>query len=107
EAVVDDEWPAMADQEAPSSRTSAALDGLFAVYEKPDLVAAVDSEQYGESLGLLNEVSADRRGRGLASHSGRRTVPRAVPFGGGGWWSPSPSCSGWRAPGRRGRSWGR
>jgi len=83
EAVVDEEWPAMADQKAPSLRTSAALDELYAVYAQPELVAAVNPEQYGESLRLLDEVSADRRGRVLASNSGLPDIMWLVLVGGG------------------------
>jgi hypothetical protein len=74
ETAVEEEWPAMEDQEAPSPRTAAALDELFAVYAQPDFVAAVNQEQYGDSLRLLDEVSAERRGRVLASNSGLPTV---------------------------------
>src|SRR5215217_3571045 len=70
EAAVEVAWPAMADGEAHSPRTSAALDYLLLVYAQPDLVAAVNPEQYGESLAQLDEVSVTRRGRVLASHSG-------------------------------------
>ncbi|HEY7036414.1 MAG TPA: DUF4239 domain-containing protein [Thermomicrobiales bacterium] len=83
EAAVEEEWPAMADGEAPSPKTSQALDDLFAVYEQPDLVAAVNAEQYGESLSQLDEVSAARRGRVLASHSGLPSVLWVVLLGGG------------------------
>jgi hypothetical protein len=83
EAAVDEEWPAMADQEAPGPRTSAALDELYAVYAQADLVAAVNPEQYGESLRLLDEVSAERRGRVLASNSGLPDILWLVLIGGG------------------------
>jgi hypothetical protein len=83
EAVVDEEWPAMEDEEAPSPRTSAALDDLYAVYAQSDLVAAVNQEQYGESLQQLNEVSVTRRGRILASNSGLPEVLWLVLVGGG------------------------
>jgi hypothetical protein len=74
EAAVDEEWPAMADQEAPGPGTSTALDELYAVYSRADFVTAVNPEQYGESLRLLDEVSAERRGRVLASNSGLPTI---------------------------------
>ena len=70
EDAIDEEWPAMTDDAAPSPRTSAALDDLYAVYEQPALVAAVNPEQYGESLARLNDLSVARRERILASNSG-------------------------------------
>jgi hypothetical protein len=70
EAAIEEEWPAMTDEAAPSPRTSEALDNLYAVYEQPVLVAAVNPEQYGESLARLNDVSVARRERILASNSG-------------------------------------
>jgi hypothetical protein len=82
ETAVQEEWPAMADQTAPSPRTSAALNDLFAVYEQPGLVAAVNPEQYGESLRHLDEISVARRGRILASHSGLPGILWAVLAGG-------------------------
>jgi hypothetical protein len=83
ESVVDDEWPAMEDKEAPSPQTSAALDGLYAVYEQPSLVAAVNPEQYGESLTQLDEVSVTRRARVLASNSGLPGIMWLVLIAGG------------------------
>ncbi|MFL5759070.1 MAG: hypothetical protein ACJ789_04985 [Thermomicrobiales bacterium] len=83
EAVIDEEWPAMTHQEAPSPRTSMALTDLYRVYEQPDVVTAVNPAQYTESLRLLNEVSADRRGRILASRTGLPTILWAVLVGGG------------------------
>ncbi|HEY7036411.1 MAG TPA: hypothetical protein VH482_34095 [Thermomicrobiales bacterium] len=83
EAAVEEEWPAMEDGEAPSPKTSQALDDLFAVYARPDFVAAVNPEQYGESLAQMNEVSVARRGRVLASHSGLPSVLWVVLLGGG------------------------
>jgi hypothetical protein len=83
EAAVDEEWPAMEDGEAPGPQTSQALNDLFAVYEQPDLAAAVNPEQYGESLRQLSEVSANRRARVLASNSGLPEVLWVVLIGGG------------------------
>ncbi len=83
EAVVDVAWPAMEAGEDPTQETAAALDHLFAVYEQPDLVAAVNPEQYGESLRQLNEVSIARRGRVLASDSGFPEILWLVLIGGG------------------------
>jgi hypothetical protein len=83
EVAVEEEWPAMADEAAPSPRTSAALDALYAVYARPDLVAAVNPAQYGESLRLLDDVSIDRRGRILASESGLPDIMWLVLIGGG------------------------
>src|SRR3954466_5444014 len=56
EVVVEASWPAMEQGKAPPPAASAALDELYAVYARPDLVAAVNPEQYAESLDLLNEV---------------------------------------------------
>jgi hypothetical protein len=70
EVVVEASWPAMEEGKDPPPEASAALDALYAVYARPDLVAAVNPQQYGESLDLLNEVSVARRGRVLASDSG-------------------------------------
>ena len=50
---------------------------------QPDLVAAVNPEQYAESLDLLNEVSIARRGRVLASNSGLPDILWLVLIGGG------------------------
>jgi hypothetical protein len=83
EVAVDEEWPAMEHEAAPSPQTSAALNELYAVYEQPDLVAAVNPEQYGESLRHLDEVSVDRRGRILASESGLPGILWVVLAGGG------------------------
>ena len=70
EVVVAASWPAMEEGKDPPPEASAALDALYAVYARPDLVAAVNPEQYGESLRQLDEVSVTRRGRVLASNSG-------------------------------------
>ena len=78
ETAVDEEWPAMEEVDAPSAQTTAALDDLWAVYADPDLVAAINPEQYGESLRQLDEVSVTRRGRVLASNSGLPPVLRPV-----------------------------
>jgi hypothetical protein len=83
EAAAEEEWPAMEDEAAPSPLTSAALHDLYVVYARPDLVAAVNPEQYGESLRLLDQVSTDRRGRILASESGLPGILWLVMCGGG------------------------
>jgi hypothetical protein len=83
ETVVEVAWPAMADGEDPTLETSAALDQLYAVYQQPAFVAAVNPQQYGESLGQLNEVSVARRGRVLASNSGLPDIMWLVLIGGG------------------------
>jgi hypothetical protein len=83
EVVVDVSWPAMEDGEAPPPQASAALDHLYAVYTQPDLVEAVNPQQYDESLDLLNEVSITRRGRILASNSGLPGILWLVLIGGG------------------------
>ena len=67
----------------PAPRRSAALDHLYAVYAAPELVAAVNPEQYAESLDLLNEVSIARRERVLASDSGLPDILWLVLIGGG------------------------
>lgn len=51
----------MARQKAPSPETSAALDHLFHVYERPDIVANINATQYAESFTELSDVSAARR----------------------------------------------
>jgi len=73
----------MTDEAAPSPQTSAALNDLYAVYAHLDEVAGVNQEQYGESLRLLVDVSADRRAWNLASHSGLPDVLWVVLVGGG------------------------
>jgi hypothetical protein len=83
EAVVTVSWPAMERGEGLSPQTSAALNDLFAVYEKPAFVAAVNPEQYAESLRQLDAVSSARRARVLASQSGLPTVLWVVLLGGG------------------------
>jgi hypothetical protein len=83
EVVVELSWPAMEDGEAPPPQAAAALDDLFAVYARPELVAAVNPEQYGESLAQLGAVSANRRARVLASDSGLPDVLWVVLIGGG------------------------
>lgn len=83
EVVVNLSWPAMEDGEAPPPQASAALDELYAVYAQPDLVAAVNPQQYDESLDQLSEVSANRRARVLASNSGLPTILWVVLIGGG------------------------
>jgi hypothetical protein len=83
EAVVDEEWPAMKDETAPSLRTSAALDYLYLVYAQPELVGAVNPGQYAESLEKLDAVSIARRERVLASDSGLPTILWVVLIGGG------------------------
>jgi len=83
EVAVAEEWPAMKQAAAPAPRTSEALTYLYQVYERPDLVAAVNPEQYGAALGLVNEVSVARRGRVLASASGLPPQLWAVLAGGG------------------------
>jgi hypothetical protein len=83
EVVVDVAWPAMEDGGDPTPQAAAALDHLYAVYTAPDLVEAVNPQQYNESLDLLNEVSIARRGRVLASHSGLPPILWLVLIGGG------------------------
>ncbi len=83
ETVVDVAWPAMEAGEDPTEETAAALDHLFAVYEQADLIAAVNPQQYGESLHQLDEVSIARRGRVLASDSGLPNILWLVLIGGG------------------------
>jgi hypothetical protein len=83
EVVVDVAWPAMENGEDPAPEASEALDHLYAVYMAPDLVAAVNPEQYAESLDLLNEVSIARRERVLASDSGLPEILWLVLIGGG------------------------
>jgi hypothetical protein len=70
EVVIEVAWPAMEDGADPTLETSGALDHLYAVYQQPDFVAAVNAQQYDESLDQLNEVSITRRERVLASDSG-------------------------------------
>jgi hypothetical protein len=72
--AVDEEWPAMANKTAPSPETSAALDHLYQVYERPDVVASVNATQYAESLSQLSDVSATRRQRILASQGGLPSI---------------------------------
>ncbi len=69
--------------EDPAPEASAALDHLYAIYTAADLVAAVNPEQYAESLDLLNEVSIARRERVLASDSGLPEILWLVLIGGG------------------------
>jgi Protein of unknown function (DUF4239) len=83
EVVVAVAWPAMEDGEDPTLETSGALDRMYAVYQQPDLVAAVNAQQYDESLDQLNEVSITRRERVLASHSGLPDVLWLVLIAGG------------------------
>jgi len=82
-SAVDEEWPAMEDEGAPSPQTSVTLNDLFAVYTRPEFVTAVDPEQYGESLAQLDDISATRRTRVLASNSGLPGILWAVLIGGG------------------------
>jgi len=74
QAAVEEEWPAMAHRKAPSPETSAALDHLFQVYERPDIVASVNATQYQESLSELSDVSAARRERIVASQGGLPSI---------------------------------
>jgi hypothetical protein len=83
EVVVDVAWPAMEAGDDATPQTSAALDHLYAVYARPDLVAAVNPQQYDESLDQLGEVSATRRARVLASNSGLPPIMWLVLIGGG------------------------
>jgi hypothetical protein len=82
EVVVDVAWPAMEQGDDPTPQASAALDHLYAVYTAPKLVAAVNPQQYAESLDLLNEVSIARRERVLASDSGLPPILWLVLIGG-------------------------
>jgi hypothetical protein len=60
EVVVNHSWPAMERGEDPPPEAAAAVDHLYATYLDPDLVAAVNPEQYAESLDLLDRVSIAR-----------------------------------------------
>ncbi len=83
EVVVDVAWPSMKTGGDPTPEVSAALDHLYAIYTAPELVAAVNPEQYAESLDLLNDVSIARRERVLASNSGLPNILWLVLIGGG------------------------
>jgi hypothetical protein len=83
EVVVNVAWPAMNEGGNPASEATAALDHLYAIYTAPELVAAVNPQQYAESLDLLNEVSIARRERVLASNSGLPNILWLVLIGGG------------------------
>jgi hypothetical protein len=83
EAVVGEEWPAMAAGTAPGPRTTAALNHLYAVYGQPALVAAVNQAQYAASLDLLKDVTANRRKRILQSEGALPPIIWVALVGGG------------------------
>jgi hypothetical protein len=83
EVVIEVAWPAMEDGQDPTLETSAALDDLYAVYQQPEFVAAVNAEQYGEALDQLDTVSITRRERVLASQSGLPRILWLVLIAGG------------------------
>ena len=83
EVVIEVSWPAMEDGEAGSPQASEVLTDLYAIYQQPDFVAAVNPQQYGEALDQLDAVSVTRRERVLASDSGLPDVLWLVLIAGG------------------------
>lgn len=82
QSAVDDEWPAMADDTAPSLETTAALHRLYLIYARPEVVATINPTQYAESLSQLSDVSADRSERVLQSQGGLPGIMWVVLVGG-------------------------
>jgi hypothetical protein len=82
-AVIDDEWSAMNEQELPSDGTVAALDQLWSEFYAAEITNARESVLYAEGLGQLHDLSAFRRDRIVSSEEGLLGVMWAVLIVGG------------------------
>jgi hypothetical protein len=83
DAVVAEEWPAMANETAPSEQAAARLDALWNAYRQAGQGAIVETAPYAEGLARLDELTNARRERLLASRAGLPGVMAAVLVVGG------------------------
>ena len=69
-AVIDEEWPAMGREEAPSEEAKARLVDLWRAYERSEQGPAGESARFAASLDELEELDDARGARLLASRRG-------------------------------------